>query len=384
MNETRVREVSWARIMNCYSSQMNSRARAGALVLALALALDSCGPAPSPWEPEDARRTKEELHRLAKARVLSGSLERADGWVYAIDVSLLMIFAALEGDRELYLSLERFASERLVLDSGDDPYTRGFVVWRVREGVPADASGTTEALRLAEGFWRGSLAFDRPQDRERALTILEGYARHQAEEQGIWMIRNYFNLGTRSFATNSFLVDYAPDFLAEAAAATGNADLLEIAEKSYALIERAQSKSGLLYDIIQPEVRTLLDDERMVVFSPNDAIQISNAATVAAGSVKGRPAVARRVLDFCHQRMPELKGTYYGRTGEIARDKRPGIEAWASLVRLAKALERDDALETFYPFLISNAGRKWRIPDDAWMYVVAELLLGLQAVAPAR
>jgi hypothetical protein len=360
---------------------MNSRARAAVL---LVLALVSCGPPPSPWEPEDARRTKEELHRLAKDRVLGGALARADGWIYAVDVSLLMIFAALEEDLELYSSLERFASSHLVLDSIDDPFTRGFVVWRFREGVPPDASGTTEALRLAEGFWRGSLAFDRPQDRESALAILEGYARHQTEEQGIWMIRNYFNLGTRSFATNSFLVDYAPDFVAEAARATGNPALFSIAEKSYALIERAQSKSGLLYDIVQPEVKTLLDDESVVVFSPNDAIQISNAATVAAWSVKGRPGVARRVLDFCHARMPDLKGTYYGRTGEIARDKRPGIEAWASLVRLAIALDRDDALEEFYPFLVSNAGRKWRIPDDAWLYVVAELLLGLQAVVPAR
>ncbi len=359
---------------------MSSRAPCGALLLTIAVF--SCGPAPSPREPEGARRTKEELHRLAKERVLEGRLQRADGWVYAIDVSLLMIFAAGEEDLELYLALERFASAKLVLDSGDDPYTRGFVLWRVREGNPPDASGPTEALRLAEGFWRGSLAFDRPKDRERALASLDGYARHQAEDRGIWMIRNYFNLGTRSFATNSFLVDYAPDFLAEAAEAAGNAELLSIAEKSYALIERAQSDSGLLYDIIQPEVKTLLDDERMAIFSPNDAIQISNSATVAAWSVKGRPGVARRVLEFCHSRMPELKGTYYGRTGEIARDKRPGIEAWASLVRLAIALERPDALDAFYPFLVSNAGRKWRIPDDAWLYVVAELLLGLQAVAP--
>jgi hypothetical protein len=237
----------------------------------------------------------------------------------AIDVSLL-IFAALEGDRDLYSNLERFASAHLVLDVVDDPYTRGFVVWRYREGVPPDASGTTEALRLAEGYWRGSLAFDRPTDRERALTILEGYARHQAEEQGIWMIRNYFNLGTRSFATNSFLVDYAPDFVAEAAVATGNAPLLEIAEKSYDLIERAQSKSGLLYDIIQPEVKTLLDDDRMVVFSPNDAIQVSNAATVAAWSVRGRPGVARQSSTSVTRAHAGAQGTYYGRTGEIARD----------------------------------------------------------------
>ena len=354
----------------------------GALYIAFALV--SCHPASSPWEPADARQTKEELHQLARDRVLRGELVRTDGFVYAVDISLLMIFAALERDLELYQSLERFASASLVLDSKDDPYTRGFVVWRVREGVPPDASGTTEALRLAEGFWRGSLAFSRPEDRERALAILAGYGRHQTEDQGIWIIRNYFNLGTRSFATNSFLVDYAPDFVAEVAESTGDPELREIAAKSYALIERAQSRSGLLYDIVQPEVKTLLDDESMAIFSPNDAIQISNSATVASWAVKGRPGVARRVLDFCHERMPALKGTYYGRTGEVARDKRPGIEAWASLVRLSIALERPEALEAFYPFLVSNAGRQWRIPDEAWLYVVAELLLGLQAVAPSR
>jgi hypothetical protein len=358
-----------------------SRALLAALFLSLALV--ACR-SPSPWEPEDARRTKEELRQLVRERVFAGKLERADGFAYAVDISLLMIFAALERDLELYESLERFASARLVLDSSDDPYTRGFVVWRVREEVPPDASGTTEALRLAEAYWRASLAFDRPQDRERALTILEGYGRHQAEDQGIWIIRNYFNLGTRSFATNSFLVDYAPDFLTEVAESTGDVELRALAEKSYALIERAQSKSGLLYDIVQPEVKTLLDDERMAIFSPNDAIQVSNSATVASWSVKGRPGVARRVLDFCLSRMPDLKGTYYGRTGEVARDKRPGIEAWASLVRLSIALDRPDALEAFYPFLVSNAGRKWRIPEEAWLYVAAELLLGLQAVAPAE
>ena len=83
------------------------------------------------------------------------------------------------------------------------------------------------------------------------MTILDGYARHAAEEQGVWMIRNYFNLGTRSFATNSFLVDYAPDLVAEVAAAMGREDLAEVARRSYALIEKAQAPIGLLYDMIQ-------------------------------------------------------------------------------------------------------------------------------------
>ena len=132
--------------------------------------------------------------------------------------------------------------------------------------------------------------------------------------------------------------------------------------------------------MIQPEVATLFDDERMVIFSPNDAIQLSNTTTVAACAVVGLPEIGRAVVDFSRDRMPGLRGTYYGRTGEVARDKRPGIEAWASLVRLAVALDDDEALAAFYPFLVSNAGRQWRIPKDAWLYIVAELLLGLQAV----
>lgn len=356
--------------------------RGTAAIVSVAV-LAACANVDSPKEPEAARRTKNELHGLAKERVLSGKLERTDGWVYTIDVALLMIFSANEGDRDLYSKLRDFARAHLILDSPEDPFTRGFVLWRYRKGEIPDASGTTEALRLAEGLWRGAKAFDRADDRELSLVILAGYVRHAAEERGIWLIRNYFNLGTRSFATNSFLVDYAPDFVAEVAEATGDESLRAVAERSYALVRRAEAPTGLLYDVVQPEMATLLDDDRMIIFSPNDAIQISNAATVAAGAMKGRPDVARHLLDFCYQRMPGLRGTYYGRTGEVARDKRPGIEAWAALVRIAIELRREDALEAFYPFLVSNAGRTWRIPKDAWLYVTAELLLGLQAVAPS-
>ncbi len=338
----------------------------------------------SPKEPESARRAKQELHELARARVDAGMLARTNGYVYAVDVALLMIFAAGERDEPMFKTLRDFALEHLLLDSGDDPYTRGFVLWRYCEGVQPDASGTTEALRLAEGLWRGAEAFGSESDRETVLVILDGYARHAAEEQGVWMIRNYFNLGTRSFASNSYLIDYAPDFVAEVAAATGREDLADIATRSYELIEKAQAPAGLLYSIVQPEVATVLDDERMVIFSPNDAIQVSNSATVALCAVQGLPEIGRDVVDFSHERMPGLRGTYYGRTGEVARDKRPGIEAWASLVRLAVALDDDEALGEFYMFLVSNSGRKWRIPKDAWLFVTAELLLGLQAVAPAE
>ena len=66
-----------------------------------------------------------------------------------------------------------------------------------------DASGTTEALRFAEGLWEGARVFGEPADRELALLVLRAYRRHEYVDQGIWLIRNYFNLQTRAFATNS-------------------------------------------------------------------------------------------------------------------------------------------------------------------------------------
>ena len=46
---------------------------------------------------------------------------------------------------------------------------------------------------------------------------------------------------------------------AEVAEATSNDALRDVAERSYALVERAQAPTGLLYDVIQPEVATLLE-----------------------------------------------------------------------------------------------------------------------------
>ena len=82
---------------------------------------------------------------------------------------------------------------------------------------------------ISEGLWEGALAFGAHEDRELALRILDGYARHASEAAGLLLIRNYFNFGSRDFATNSFLVDYAPDYLARVARDTGRQDLAELA-----------------------------------------------------------------------------------------------------------------------------------------------------------
>ena len=165
--------------------------------------------------------------------------------------------------------------------------------------------------------------------------ILDGYRRHASEAAGLLLIRNYFNFGSRDFATNSFLVDYAPDYLARVARDTGRRDLADLAARSYEVIRAARTPAGLLYDVFQPEMATLFDDRRTLLFSPNDIVQTSNAAAIAATALEGAPEVASRVLGFCRERMPGLKLAYYGRTGEPARQKRPGVEIWGTLTEMS-------------------------------------------------
>lgn len=349
------------------------------------LAALACGGAAWPG-PAPTRAALHALHAQVRARVLAGDFARSDGFAYAVDIGELLRVAARLADPEMYAALADFARRRLIVEDPDDPFTRGFVIWRRPPTPPdssaddaPDASGTTEALRVSEGLWEGAVAFAAPEDRDLALVILEGYARHASEAAGLLLIRNYFNFRSRDFATNSFLVDYAPDYLARVAREIGDERLSLLAGRSYEVVRAARSPAGLLYDVFQPEMATLFDDRRTLLFSPNDIVQTSNAAAIAATVLDGAPEVASRVLRFCRERMPGLRLAYYGRTGEEARQKRPGIEIWGTLTEMSVRRGEERAIRAFAPFLVSNASAE-RIPKDAFLYVGAHLLLGLEAL----
>lgn len=390
---------------------------AAAGVGAVLLVLVGAGCSGSPWPgPEAVGAALGTLHEEVRERVLAGDFARPDGFAYAVDIGELLKAAARRNDREMAAALRRFVRARLLVDDEDDPFTRGFVVWR-RTVSPAagptpdeeaapdaeapdagdpdagdpdagepdapDASGTTEALRVSEGLWETAAAFAIPEDRELALRILDGYARHAAEAEGMLLVRNYFNFGSRDFATNSFLVDYGPDYLARVARAEGRADLADLAARSIAVVRAAAAGNGLLYDVFQPENATLYDDRRTLLHSPRDLVQTSNTASIALQALEAAPEIADGVLDFCRTRMPDLKLAYYGRTGEPARQKRPGIEIWGTLTEMAVRRRDEAAVRAFAPFLVSNAERS-RIPEDAFLYVAAHLLLGLDALEAWR
>jgi hypothetical protein len=330
---------------------------------------------------------RDQVRALVRRWVDAGRLVRPDGFVYAVDVAQLMACFVDAGDADAYGRLREQALTHLVVDDRSDPFTRGFVQWRYRPDAPHtkhDASGTTEALRTAKALWLGAEKFDSPGDRDLARLVLAGYARHAGVEHGVWMVRNYFGFGTRTFATNSFLVDYDPDFLSDVARQTADADLAQLAERSRAAVRGAATPAGLLYDLIQPELKTMYPLlENVVTFSPNDVVQLSNAATVANTVARGAPDVASRVLKFAVDRLGgALRMYHYGRTGEAVNDSAAGINEWSGLTRLAAALGDRAAAA----LLLQPAVAAWDYyynhlkPDAPDAYVASETLGAMSAV----
>ena len=341
---------------------------------------------------DTVRKLRDEFRRRVSAWVKGERLARPDGHVYAVDVAQLMACSAEASDRDGYAALRAVAADRLVVDEPSDPFTRGFVLWRFNPAgarATRDASGTTEAIRLAKALWRGAARFDAPGDRELALTVLRGYARHQAVDGGVWLIRNYFAFATRGFATNSFLIDYDPDLVAAVAAEARDEALAEVGRKSLELVRGAVTPAGLLYDLVQPELRTMYPmlAEAVVTFSPNDVVQLSNAAAVATTVTAGAPEVARRVLKFATDRLAPggarpLRMYHYGRTGEAVNDTPPAINEWGGLLRLACGLRDCAAADT----LLSDAVAAWDYyldhtpPDHPDAFVASEALAAMSAV----
>lgn len=387
------------------------------------------GPAPkiAPYL-EKLKLMRDALQVPARARatgVSDGRLARPadnkkDEFTYAVDVGQLLCYFALVSDKEPYLALRDYAAKDLVVDIKEDPFTKGFVLWRTQPGAKPDASGTTEALRIAKGLWIGSKTFDRPEDRTLASTIIDGYARHQNVDQGLWLIRNYFHFYSRAFASNSFIIDYDPDFLRDMAESYKDdnsdggqryRDLTALADHSYEVLRASVAPCGLIYDLLQPELKTMYYGLDVAYFSPNDIIQLNNACATALTVARGDPGVADDVMAFIADRLgvPRTKPTtrasrlttttrptspaedetghifahYYGRTGESVNKQGIGATEYCAIIRLA-ALRRDDTALYVIGRCIELAMAYWEYDVahadklDAW--TASEMLLGLQAI----
>ncbi len=157
----------------------------------------------------------------------------------------------------------------------------------------------------------------------------------------------------------------------------------DLADRSYARVESAFVSFGLFHTLVQPDLKTLMPDAPVMIFSPNDIIQINNACAVASTVAEGRPPMAHRLVNFAHAQGAGLKRAYYGRDGRPVDDSPADSTAWSCLVRVAAQLGRRDVLDDFlgaaYPSWL------WLVDaPEARPFALLEALLALDAVLVHR
>ena len=227
---------------------------------------------------------------------------RPDGWAYAIDLGNLMVYAAQRGSIDLFRQLSGIVERDYLVTKSNDPNALYTVAWRHRPDRPNEASGTTETLRMVEAYWAAGERWNNDYYRRLAYLMAKAYARHQwSDEYGEgWFIRNYYNYETKEYATNTFLVDYAPDVLRRVAEYMHDQDLLAPAKASAEFVAAAQLESGLFHAMYQPEIRTLYAN--MSYFSPNGIVQVIDSIEAALGvSELYSPERARITYEFARQ-----------------------------------------------------------------------------------
>lgn len=360
--------------------------RAALAAAGLALAA-GCATTPRGGVDDGLRRAAAQLETEVQRWVRDRGVARKDGKsVHAMDLAPLLLYAAQRGDRELYLKVHA-GVQPLILTGQSGTYTAGFVLWRRLPGLAPEISGATEALWMARALTAGAAAFDRPADRAQALRVLDGYARHAFELQGIWLVRKYYAFAGSTFASLGALPSYHADFLDELERAGAQGDWRGLAERSYAAIERTRNLSGLLDPVIQPEVGAGFPEMGLETYAPNDVTPLEDACLGAEGVARGRPRIGHGVLDFVldrdHRRRGDKLWAYYdARSGAPVGDNSLSGTGYACLARLAVALGRRDALAALLPPLREEMQRLGEVPQlsEAFLYSAGPMLLAAHAV----
>jgi hypothetical protein len=298
----------------------------------------------------DAAALKDAAQRLDAAVrrwLTERGAARADGYVYGMDIAPLLLYAAQRRDAALYGQL--LDAARPLVVEGEDAATRGFVLWRHKAGEAPEVSGATEALWLARALWAGHRLLKRAEDRELALRVLDGYARHAGTEGDTWMVRKYYAFGTKSYASLSVLPNYAPDFLGEAET-FASPKVRGVARRSYTLLQRAVTPSKLLAPLVQPAINDVLPGVGVSLYAPNGIVVLEDSCGAAESAARGMPPLARNVLDFAakaeHRDANGRLFAYYHR-----KDGRPvgttvlSSTGYACLARLASAAKDRKTLD---------------------------------------
>lgn len=325
---------------------------------------------------------RRDLESAVRLRSESGIPVRHSGEAYAVDAALFLLYAVESGNRTLFDALLPPFKKAFFVPFGTGARKSITVGWKRRGQEPPDASGTTETMLSAKALWLAGVLWKNESLREESLSLIRGYLAHESGKEKSWQIRNYYNYGTRAFATNSYALGYFPDFLFEVARSGLLPEASEAAARSLRFLRNASLPNGLFSSSFDPELRTLFPEaEFSFHFSPDFRIKPGDSAFIALEMAESDPSIPRRTLALLEVFWPSIPDVAYGFLSlELSMiERRPQISTGhlAAVYRLALRFDQAFARE-IWPVLNERAAVLLsRIEGDAWTWDAVNVLLAL-------
>ncbi|MGC4074602.1 MAG: hypothetical protein QM760_19295 [Nibricoccus sp.] len=323
-------------------------------------------------------------------------------YVYTVEVAQAMEHFAAARLLEPYLKLREFAVKHLIVFyDPKESYTKGFVIWRCVPVRRPTRRGRPRCCGSPGALWRGADAFGRTEDRAVAVTIVEGV--RPAPDGAGGRLDDQQLLRVRVQELRDELVRHRlrhrlpPGGVRLAPGEAGRGRPGQAVQGDWPTtagewMRQTPSPCGLLYDLVQPELKTMYWGLDVCFFSPNDVIQTNNACTTAMTVARDVPEVAKGVLSFLLRRVQQSGGIhryFYGRNGEPVNKMKLGPAEMMSAAMLAAKLNDPAAVGAFIDlgmvYWQSIAARTVdTLPEvDAWAWLVSELLIGIDVLLAA-
>jgi hypothetical protein len=162
-------------------------------------------------DPGRIEKYENKILQIFHRNLSNGLPSRPDGFCYAIDLAEIMQSAVEIGDSILFSKAYEAIKKHYIIR---DTWIDSAIVWRYKNDSEIDASGTAETIHCAFAIYLAYKKWGVEEYKKLSYSLAKAYIKHgYAPEPGKFLVKNYFNYGTRTLSENTYLINQRPDFL---------------------------------------------------------------------------------------------------------------------------------------------------------------------------
>lgn len=249
-------------------------------------------------DPEKIGKYENKIQGTFHEKLLNGLPSRTDGFCYAIDLAEIMQSAVEIGDSILFSKAYEAIKKHYIIR---DTWIDSAIVWRYKKDSEIDASGTAETIHCAFAIYLAYKKWGVEEYKKVSYSLAKAYIKHgYMPEPDKFLVKNYFNYGTRTLSENTYLINQRPDFLYLIGKENKDDDMIEKSRMMYNAIIGGYVKNGFFNSLYDIGVKTIIPSSNGY-YSPNGIFPLISSIDISLSIIEFNPKPAREILDFFYE-----------------------------------------------------------------------------------